>query len=199
VVLGLLTPARRWVNDERLYAILERVVAYPASQQRVGSGDTKDRDTLLMAQTAAREALSPVERLEILLHPWVGFAVMPLFALANAGVPISFGDVVSPVALAVFVGFVFGKPVGVLAFSWLAVRSGIAIRASDLSWELLAGGSSLLAGIGFTMALFIAQLAFSKDLIDAAKLGILSGSVVSALGGVALLAWLSPRAQNARR
>jgi Na+:H+ antiporter, NhaA family len=64
---------------------------------------------------------------------------------------------------------------------------------------LLAGGSSLLAGIGFTMALFIAQLAFSKDLIDAAKLGILSGSVVSALGGVALLAWLSPRAQNARR
>jgi Na+:H+ antiporter, NhaA family len=198
VVLGLLTPARRWVNDERLYAILERVVAYPASQQRVGSGDTKDRDTLLMAQTAAREALSPVERLEILLHPWVGFAVMPLFALANAGVPISFGDVVSPVALAVFVGFVFGKPVGVLAFSWLAVRSGIAIRASDLSWELLAGGA-LLAGIGFTMALFIAQLAFSKDLLDAAKLGILSGSVVSALGGVALLAWLSPRAQNARR
>ncbi len=198
VVLGLLTPARRWVNDERLYAILERVVAYPAGQQRVGSGDTKDRDTLLMAQTAAREALSPVERLEILLHPWVGFAVMPLFALANAGVPISFGDVVSPVALAVFVGFVFGKPVGVLAFSWLAVRSGIAIRASDLSWELLAGGA-LLAGIGFTMALFIAHLAFSKDLIDAAKLGILSGSVVSALGGVALLAWLSPRAQNARR
>ena len=106
VVLGLMTPARRWVNDERLYAILERVVAYPAGQQRVGSGDTKDRDTLLMAQTAAREVLSPVERLEILLHPWVGFAVMPLFALANAGVPISFGDVVSPVALAVFVGFV---------------------------------------------------------------------------------------------
>jgi NhaA family Na+:H+ antiporter len=100
-----------------LYAILERVVAYPAGQQRVGSGDTKDRDTLLMAQTAAREALSPVERLEILLHPWVGYAVMPLFALANAGVPIYFGDVVSPVALAVFVGFAFGKPVGVLAFS----------------------------------------------------------------------------------
>jgi Na+:H+ antiporter, NhaA family len=122
VVLGLLTPARRWVNDERLYAIFERVVAYPAGQQRVGSGDTKDRDTLLMAQTAAREALSPVERLEILLHPWVGFAVMPLFALANAGVPISFGDVVSPVALAGFAGFVFSKPVGVLAFSWLAVR-----------------------------------------------------------------------------
>jgi NhaA family Na+:H+ antiporter len=75
------------------------------------------------------------------------------------------------------------------------VRSGIAIRASDLSWELLAGGA-LLAGIGFTMALFIAHLAFSKDLIDAAKLGILSGSVISAVGGVARLAWLSPRVQD---
>jgi NhaA family Na+:H+ antiporter len=192
VVLGLLTPARRWVNDERLYAILDRVVAHPAGQQRIGSGDTKDRDTLLTAQIAAREALSPVERLEIVLHPWVGFAVMPLFAFANAGVPMSFGDVINPVALAVFVGFVVGKPMGVLTFSWLAVRSGIAIKASDLDWKLLTGGA-FLAGIGFTMALFIAHLAFSKDLIDAAKLGILSGSVASAAAGVALLAWLSPR------
>jgi Na+:H+ antiporter, NhaA family len=191
VVLGLLTPARRWVNDERLYAILDRVVAYPAGQQRTGSGDTKDRDTLLTAQIAAREALSPVERLEIVLHPWVGFAVMPLFAFANAGVPMSFGHV-NPVALAVFAGFAFGKPVGVVTFSWLAVRSGIAIQAADLSWKLLAGGA-FLAGVGFTMALFIAHLAFSKDLIDAAKLGILSGSVVSAAAGVVLLAWLSPR------
>ena len=143
-------------------------------------------------QTAARETLSPVERLEIVLHPWVGFAIMPLFAFANAGVPISLGDLGNPVAVAVFAGFVFGKPMGVLTFSWLAVRSGIAIRAPDLSWTLLAGGA-LLAGIGFTMALFIAHLAFSKDLIDAAKLGILSGSVASAVAGVALLAWVSPR------
>jgi len=192
VVLGLLTPARRWVDDARLYAILDRVVAHPADQQRRGSGDTKDRDTLLVAQTAARETLSPVERLEIVLHPWVGFAIMPLFAFANAGVPISLGDLGNPVAVAVFAGFVFGKPMGVLTFSWLAVRSGIAIRAPDLSWTLLAGGA-LLAGIGFTMALFIAHLAFSKDLIDAAKLGILSGSVASAVAGVALLAWVSPR------
>jgi NhaA family Na+:H+ antiporter len=175
-----------------LYAILDRVVAYPAGKQRIGSSHTKDRDTLLMAQTAAREALSPVERLEILQHPWVGFAIMPLFAFANAGVPISLGDVASPVALAVFAGFAFGKPVGVLTFTWLAVRSGIAIRAPDLGWKLVAGGA-LLAGIGFTMALFIAHLAFSEDLIDAAKLGILAGSVVSALAGVTLLARLSPR------
>jgi len=192
VVLGLLTPAHRWVNDARLYAILDRVVVHPAGQQRIGSGDTKDRDTLLVAETAAREALSPVERLEIMLHPWVGFAVMPLFAFANAGVPISLGDFGNPVAVAVFAGFVLGKPMGVLTFSWLAVRSGIAIRPPELRWTLLAGGA-LLAGIGFTMALFIAHLAFGTNLIDAAKLGILSASVVSAVAGVTLLAWLSSR------
>jgi NhaA family Na+:H+ antiporter len=104
----------------------------------------------------------------------------------------------SPVAIAVFAGFVLGKPIGVLTFSWLAVRSGIATRPSDLSWGLVAGGG-LLAGIGFTMALFIANLAFSQSLIDAAKLGIFLASVVSAVAGAALLAWLHPRTRSAER
>jgi NhaA family Na+:H+ antiporter len=86
----------------------------------------------------------------------------------------------------VFVGFVFGKPIGVLTFSWLAVRSRIAIRPQDLSWRLLAGGG-LLAGIGFTMALFIANLALSKTLIDSAKLGIFLATVFSVLVGLAVL------------
>jgi NhaA family Na+:H+ antiporter len=196
VILGLLTPARRWVSDERLYAILDRVVAYPVDGP--GSADTKDRQTLQVAEIAAREALSPVERLEIALHPWVGFVIMPLFAFANAGVPMALSGFGSPVTMAVFSGFVLGKPIGVLTFSWLAVRSGIATRPSDLSWGLLAGGG-LLAGIGFTMALFIANLAFSQSLIDAAKLGIFLASVVSAVAGVALLAWLQPRARSAER
>lgn len=190
VILGLLTPARRWVSDERLYAILAGVVAHPAGDE--GSGDTKDRKTLQVAEIAARETLSPVERLEIALHPWVGYFVMPLFALANAGLPLAMGDLGDSVTAAVFVGFALGKPIGVLAFSWLAVRSGIAIRPPDLSWRLLAGGG-LLAGIGFTMALFIANLAFSKSLIDSAKLGIFLASVFSALAGLALLRWLPER------
>jgi NhaA family Na+:H+ antiporter len=190
VILGLLTPARRWVTDERLYAILGRVVAYPAGDE--GSGDTKDRQTLQVAEIAARETLSPVERLEIALHPWVGFVIMPLFAFANAGVPLSLGDLGNSVTVAVFVGFALGKPIGVLMFSWLAVRSGIAIRPPELSWRLLAGGG-LLAGIGFTMALFIANLAFSKSLIDGAKLGIFLASVFSAGAGLVLLMWVSAR------
>lgn len=198
VVLGLLTPARRWVSDERLYAILDRVVAHPAVD--ASSADTKDRQTLQLAEIAARETLSPVERLEIALHPWVGFVVMPLFALANAGLALSLGDFVDAVTLAVFIAFALGKPIGVLAFSWLALRSGIAIRPPDLGWRLIAGGG-LLAGIGFTMALFIANLAFDPALIDSAKLGIFLASVVSAVAGVALLAGWSPRQKfgNANR
>jgi NhaA family Na+:H+ antiporter len=186
VILGLMTSARRWVSDDRLYAILKQVIAHPVSDE--GSGDTRDRNTLQVAEVAARETLSPVERLEIALHPWVSFAIMPLFAFANAGVSLSMDNLGDPVTLAVFVGFAVGKPVGVLSFSWLAVRAGIAIRPPELSWGSLAGGG-LLAGIGFTMALFIANLAFSESLIGSAKLGILLASVVSALAGLALLTW----------
>lgn len=195
VVLGLMTPARRWVSDERLYAILSQVVAHPADGNN--GGHTPDRNTLQAAEVAARETLSPVERLELALHPWVGFVIMPLFALANAGLPLSWADLGNPVTLAVFVGFTLGKPVGILAFSWLAVRLGIALRPPDLAWGLLAGGG-LLAGIGFTMALFIANLAFAASLVDSAKLGIFVASVVSALAGLALLTWMAPSRKQPR-
>jgi NhaA family Na+:H+ antiporter len=195
VVFGLMTPVRRWVSDQRLYSLLSQVVAHPAGNE--ASGDTKDRQTLQVAEIAARESLSPVERLEIALHPWVSFVIMPLFAFANAGLPLSLGDFGSSVTVAVFVGFALGKPLGVLTFSWLAVRSGIAIRPPELSWSLLAGGG-LLAGIGFTMALFIANLAFSKSLIDSAKLGIFLASVASAVTGLALLMWLPARKEATR-
>jgi NhaA family Na+:H+ antiporter len=196
VVLGLMTPARRWVSDERLYAILDQVIAHPDSGE--GTGGTEDRHTLQVAEVAARETLSPVERLEITLHPWVGFVVMPLFAFANAGVTLSFDSLDGAVMIAVIVAFVIGKPVGILTFSWLAVRSGIAIRPPDLSWTTAAGGA-LLAGIGFTMALFIANLSFGDDLIDSAKLGIFLASVVSALAGLALLTRMTAgRARTAR-
>lgn len=184
VLLGMLTPARRWVTDQRLYGILNQVVAHPAGDH--GSGDTQDRETLQMAEVAAREALSPVERLEFALHPWVAFVVMPLFAFANAGLELTNAEIGASVTVAVFVGFALGKPIGVVTFCWLAIRSGIAIRPADLSWRLLTGGG-FLAGIGFTMALFIASLAYPNSLIDDAKLGILLASLFSAMAGLALL------------
>jgi NhaA family Na+:H+ antiporter len=150
---------------------------------------------LQRAEIAARESLSPVERLEIALHPWVGFVVMPLFALANAGVDLSIGDIGTPVTLAVFVGFVIGKPIGVLSFIWVALRLRIATRPAELSWGLLAG-AGLLAGIGFTMALFIATLAFSDALMSSAKLGIFVASIASATAGLAVLAFFSRNAAS---
>lgn len=190
VVLGLMTPTRRWVSDDLLHAILDRVIAYPPGDH--WSGDTKDRKHLRMAEAAARESLSPVERLELMLHPWVSFAIMPLFALANAGVPIAYSTSGASVTAAVFFGFTLGKPIGVFVFSWIAVRTGLAMRPPDLRWIHIAAGG-LLAGIGFTMALFIANLAFNDDLINDAKLGILSASVFSAVAGILLLRWKTKR------
>lgn len=186
VILGLMTPARRWVDDERLYAILDKVVAHPKGVD--DASDTRDRSTLLVAEIAVRETLSPVERLLILLHPWVGFFVLPLFALANAGVALSFAEIDGAVTSAIVVGLVLGKPIGILAFAWLALRLGIAIRPVELSWRHLAGGACL-AGIGFTMAIFIAQLAFSEELLGSAKLGILLASILSAVAGLLALSY----------
>ncbi|ROR40365.1 Na+/H+ antiporter NhaA [Diaphorobacter sp. C33] len=192
VILGLMTPARRWVSDSRLYAILGQVIAHPTGNQ--GSAHTSDRGTLQVAEIAARESLSPVERLEMALHPWVSFCIMPIFALANAGLALSWTSAAQPVAAAVFLGFAIGKPTGILLFSWLALRSGLAIRPPDLNWGSMAGGS-FLAGIGFTMALFIANLALVGPLMDSAKIGIFLASLFSAVVGLALLVWL-PRPQT---
>jgi NhaA family Na+:H+ antiporter len=122
----------------------------------------------------------------------VGFAIMPIFALANAGVAISGAHVGQPVSVAIFAGLVFGKPIGVLTFSWLAIRLGLATRAPGLSWPLLAAGA-FLTGIGFTMSLFIAGLAYAPAMLDAAKVGILTGAVASGASGVLMLAWLTTR------
>lgn len=188
VVLGLMTPARRWVTDDRLYAILDRVVAHPTALEH--GGDTRDRETLQIAEIAARETLSPVERLEMALHPWVSFVILPLFALSNAGMTLGEGQSAGTLTLAVVLGAVVGKPVGVLAFAWLAMRSGVALRAPGLAWRHMLGGS-LLAGIGFTMALFIANLAFDHTQLYEAKLGILLASLGAAVTGLAVLWWPS--------
>ncbi|MCX4239227.1 Na+/H+ antiporter NhaA [Paraliomyxa miuraensis] len=195
VVLGLMTPARAWVSDVRLHAIFTRVLAYPRGEH--WSGDTADRADLLQAGRAARETLSAVEQIEMKLHPWVGFVIMPLFALANAGVSISSAGLTERVTVAIVAGLVLGKPIGVFASSWLAVRLGLATRPSDLSWPVL-GGGAFLTGIGFTMSLFIAGLAYSPAMLQPAKIGILAGSVVSATIALVVLGWLGRKKRTTR-
>ncbi|TMV06571.1 Na+/H+ antiporter NhaA [Ruegeria sediminis] len=190
VILGLMTPTRIWVSDVRLRAILGRVLAAPAGDHR--QGDAAGQRDLREAGRALTESLSPVERLEMMLHPWVGFAIMPIFALANGGVTIDGADFGQPVSLAIIVSLVLGKPIGVLGFSWLAVRSGLAVLAPGLTWPFIIAGS-FLTGTGFTMSLFIAGLAFNQTTLDASKLGILSGSATAAIIGVLILVWLTLR------
>jgi NhaA family Na+:H+ antiporter len=147
---------------------------------------------LQSVERAARDTTSPVERLETALHPWVSFVIMPLFAFANAGVPLEPGAFTDSVAIAVVVGLCVGKPVGLVLFCWLAVRAGVAKLPEGISWGVLAAGS-VLAGIGFTISLFIAELALSESLLHAAKIGILTGSALCAMLGLALLIWLMPK------
>ncbi|WP_373414748.1 Na+/H+ antiporter NhaA [Ensifer aridi] len=188
VILGIMTPARSWISDTRLHAILDRVSAHPRGDH--GSRDTAARSDLHRAGIATREALSPIERLEITLHPWVAFVIMPFFALSNAGVPIADANFDIPLTIAIVAAFVVGKPVGIVLFSFLAVKLRFGTRPDELPWSLLAAGS-LLTGIGFTMALFIAELAFQPELLNSVKFGVLGASVISAALGFVALTWLT--------
>lgn len=128
----------------------------------------------------------------MMLHPWVAFAVMPIFALANAGVAFSGVDLDQRVSAAIFAGLVVGKPTGVLLFAWLAVRFRVATLSAGLDWALLTAGA-FLTGIGCTMSIFISNLAFPSVLLPAAKLGIFVGSSTSAITGLLILLWWTSR------
>ncbi len=134
----------------------------------------------------ARETVAPLDRLEAVLHPWVAFGVMPLFALANAGVKIELSAMTEPVALSVATGLVVGKPLGIVAFSWAAVKLGLARLPTGVNWTTLFG-AGCLAGIGFTMSLFITGLSLEPELLTAGKIGTLLGSFVSAAFGMGVL------------
>ena len=128
---------------------------------------------------------SPLERMERALAPIVAFVILPLFALANAGVVLATSSAAgaTPVTVGILLGLVIGKPIGITLFAWLAVRTGIASLPDGTSWRALRG-VSLLGGIGFTMSLFIAGLAFgATPLLEAAKIGIFAASLVAGIIG----------------
>lgn len=145
------------------------------------------------AATFEGEDHSPVEGLEHALHPWVAYLILPIFALANAGVSFGGGGGAGgDVSLGIIAGLVLGKPIGVLLFSWLATRTGMADLPGGVRWMHILG-VGLLAGIGFTMSLFIAGLAFpDAQLLAASKTGILVASVVAAVLGAGVLTRASP-------
>ncbi len=140
----------------------------------------------------AKDGSSPLKHLEHFLHPWTAFLVLPLFAFANAGVSLAglrLDDLMAPLAVGIAAGLVVGKQLGVFGFMFLATKAGLVRRPDGVTWLQLYG-LACLTGIGFTMSLFIGNLAFTDaEQIETVKLGVISGSLVSGLLGYCMLRW----------
>ncbi|MDI3560609.1 Na+/H+ antiporter NhaA [Bradyrhizobium sp. Arg816] len=188
VVLGLITPVRAIPMREPPLEVVSRALKQLRSSDAVKAGDPHLLEQPLRdLRVAHREILPPVSRVQMAMHPWVAYGVMPIFALANAGVSLAGADLSAGshlVMMGTALALIAGKPLGVVGTTWAAVRFGWCRLAPGVSW----GGVclvGLLAGIGFTMSIFISMLAFSDEgLLRAAKLGVLLGSLVAAILGL---------------
>jgi NhaA family Na+:H+ antiporter len=181
VVLGLLAPAHP-VDERGIGDVVEGATELE---------EIPDAQSVRRVTMQAKEVVSVAERLGHLLHPWTSFVVIPLFALANAGVVLSadrVGDVMSSsVALGIAAGLVFGKVIGITGMSWLAVRLGLGKAPHGVRWTHILGASAV-AGIGFTVSLFITGLAFDDpEIVDTAKIAVLLASVVAGTAGYLIL------------
>lgn len=202
VVMGLLTPARPWFGEQGFLSEASDALDEFRHRAEHPAHDTHDLlRPLARIDVARREAVPPVVRLEAALNPWVAFGIMPLFALANAGVTLGQVDLGATGALAVsagvVLGLVIGKPLGIVGASLLSARLGLCALPRGVDWRgLLVVG--MVGGIGFTMALFIAELAFQSPLcLGIAKLAVLIGSLASGILGMAAgLTLLAKRGQR---
>jgi NhaA family Na+:H+ antiporter len=179
VLMGLLTPAVPFQKEVETQHVVDVLDHTPG----ITLHDVRSASFLL------HESVSVAERVEDLLHPWISYGVIPIFALANAGITFTSESLSGDprLLLGVILGLVVGKTIGVTAMTWLTVRLRIGRLPEGVSFSQIVG-VAMLAGIGFTVALFIAGLAFDEAAVqDQAKVGILIGSVVAALGGVAVL------------
>jgi NhaA family Na+:H+ antiporter len=186
VILGFLTPAVAFHSREKTAAFLGDHLSEIASSDREVS-----EHTLLESSRLASEAVSPLTRMEERLHPWTAYLILPLFALANAGVPVSFDGLTDaltgPVGLGIALGLVVGAPIGGILFAAGIVRLGPGRLPDGLDWPAV-GGVAPLKGIGFTIAIFISALAFDEvDLQNQAKLAILLASAAAAVIGLSAL------------
>src|SRR5919107_1542699 len=193
VLLALTVPAISFINPgaflERSRYVLDRFEQAGEKGENVLANE--ERQAALHALNHAAYKLEPpLHELEHTLHPWVVFAIMPLFALANAGVELGGGiaeALTTPISIGIVAGLVLGKQLGITLFAWLAVRSGLSELPEGIGWRHIYG-AGWLAGIGFTMSLFISDLAFSEDsLVETAKLGILCASLIAGVVGWTIL------------
>lgn len=190
VALGFMTPAFPMYGVREFDLRARRILdTYPAAAETPEQREHADYEATLLADIA-REAVSPLTRNEHRLQLWSSFVIVPVFALANAGVRFEGGIIeplLSPVSLGVGLGLLVGKTVGITALGWAAVRLRLGRLPPNTSWRQLVGVAAT-AGIGFTVALFITALAFTDPVFaDEAKVGIFAGSILAGILGVAIL------------
>ncbi len=202
VLAALCIPARTKMNEatypERLRELADRFATMPSAPGDIISSE--QQYLIRKVKRFSTYAETPLQRLEQGLHPWVAFGVLPLFALANAGIelPTSFSGILdSRVTLGIFLGLIIGKPLGLMFMSWLFVRLRLGQLGAGITWwHMLA--VCVLSGLGFTMAVFINELAFTETAVrDQAKLGILLASVAAGTIGVLLFRYVTKKPATA--
>jgi len=188
----MMVPVRAQIEPERFLAIADKRIdqlrAANVTRESMVS-DVDQQDAIHELQQAATDMRPPGLFFEKYLHPAQSFIILPLFAFFNAGVRLSADSLswpLDPITLGIIVGLVLGKQVGVTIASWVAVRFGGAELPRGVNWAQI-WGASCLAGVGFTMSLFISDLAFKGILMDEAKIGIIAGSLISGVWGYLVL------------
>ncbi|MCP4124789.1 MAG: Na+/H+ antiporter NhaA [Bacteroidetes bacterium] len=190
VLLAISIPARRRFNDPTIFwhklgVGIQLIEQEPINKSQLFLTESQSYgiDHIYKASSFAK---SPVQRLEHLFHPFVAFVIMPLFALVNAGIPLKgdlIGALTGSVSLGIIAGLFIGKQIGITLFTWVAVKLKLGELPEDLNWKHIYG-LACLAGVGFTMSLFISHLAFTDPvLIQQSKIGILAGSILSGIMG----------------
>jgi NhaA family Na+:H+ antiporter len=192
VLVAFTIPARTIVN-ENVYAEKLRKLSYDFEHEIPDNSTltTPEQHQIIEEiKQLSLAAQTPLQKIEHSLHPWVAFVIMPLFALANAGIIIGsdfFTVLINPVSIGVISGLLVGKFIGVLLFTWLMIKTGLGALPEAATWKHIAGVATL-AGIGFTMSLFVSALAFKQQvMIEEAKYGILVASVIAASIGYIIL------------
>jgi NhaA family Na+:H+ antiporter len=192
VLVAFMIPARTKIDEKEFVAKAQNYVSEFEHAIPLKGDLTKEEQHEIIQdiKSLCKDAETPLQKLENNLHPWVAFVIMPLFALANAGMVVNgnfFSSLMNPVSIGVIAGLILGKFIGVFSFTWLMVRFKVAELPEKANWTHVIG-VSVLAGVGFTMSLFVTGLAFSDmEIIDQSKYGILTASVVCGVAGVFIL------------
>ena len=196
MLLALTIPARNRIDpatfSTKVRNLLQHLEGSNAEQTSLMT-DEDQQAVVHEIEAVSEQVQAPLQQLEHSLHTIVAFGIMPIFALANAGVVLSFASFEGstlPITLGIIVGLVLGKPIGILGAVWLVTRLGIASFPDGIRWQHMIG-AACLAGIGFTMSLFVASLAFTDvSILDTAKIGILVASAVAGSVGFVILSRL---------